>query len=236
MRRPSISPLLTLALALSLCSIGSNLNASEPSTVRKMTEAEFGPPDQTDPDKPAVEYRIGPMDKLSVSVLQLPDLPKEQEVDANGDILMPLIGTVHAAGLTADELGARLKEKFGERYLQAPTIQVAIVDALGDRVTVDGAVNAPGVYSLNGANSLLDAVALAKGLSEKAVPSRVAVFRTIDGKRMAAGFDLKKIRKGLQADPPIYGNDLIVVDGSNLSKHYQRALSVIPILAIFGLI
>ena len=183
-----------------------------------------------------VEYHISPLDKLSITVLQLPDLPKDQEVDAQGNIIMPLVGTVHAQGLTTTQLEHLLKAKFGEKYLQAPEVQVSVTEAVGDRVTVDGAVNKPGVYQLNGTDTLLGAVSLANGLTNKAVPSRVAVFRTINGQRMAAGFNLKKIRKGEQPDPAIQGGDLIVVDGSNIRDTYRNMISAIPILAVFGVI
>src|SRR5689334_17976095 len=114
--------------ALAALSVGAPLHAAvgnNVSVVRNYSEAEFGPPDQADTTtKPPLEYRISPMDKLSVTVLQLPDLPKDQQVDGSGNIRMPLIGSVRAQGLTATDLEVALKKKFGEKYLQAPEVQV----------------------------------------------------------------------------------------------------------------
>jgi polysaccharide biosynthesis/export protein len=205
--------------------------------VRHYSEAEFGVPDQPDTaTTPPLEYRIAPLDKLSVSVLQLPDLPKDQQVDGSGNIRMPLIGTVRAQGLTARQLEGALKDKFGEKYLQAPEVQVVITDAQGDKVTVDGAVQNPGVYPLGGQRSLVQVIAMARGLSDKAAPNRVAVFRTIKGQRLAAGFDLKKIRKGQQPDPPIYGNDVVVVDGSGVKATWSTIIQSIPLIGMFSVI
>ena len=61
-----------------------------------------------------------------------------------------------------------------------------------------------------------------------------AVFRTIQGKRQAAAFDLVSIRRGEAQDPPVYPGDIIVVDGSSVKSMYKHILQSIPLLAIFG--
>ena len=202
----------------------------------KQKSLDFGPPDPPSAATAPAEYRIGAMDKLSVFVVQLPDLPKEQQVDGAGNIHMPLVGDIHAQGLTARELEVALKQKFGERYLQAPEVQVLVTDAVGDRVTVDGAVLQPGVYPLNGNRSLLQVIALAHGLDTTAASNKVAVFRTIKGQKMAAAFDLKKIRKGDQPDPLVYGNDVVVAEGSGTKSVFSTVLQSIPAIALFSAI
>jgi polysaccharide export outer membrane protein len=173
---------------------------------------------------------------VNITVMQLPDLPRDQQVDGAGNIHLPLIGDVRAQGMTARELEAALKVKFGEKYLQAPEIQVVITDAQGDKVTVDGAVVQPGVYPLGGPKSLVQVIAMARGLNDRAAARRVAVFRTIKGQRLAAGFDLKKIRKGEQKDPTIYGNDVVVVDGDGVKSTWQTVLQAIPLVGLFSAI
>jgi polysaccharide export outer membrane protein len=63
----------------------------------------------------------------------------------------------------------------------------------------------------------------------------VVVFRTIDGQRQAAGFDLLAIRRAQVEDPVIYPNDIVVVDGRDVRVRsaLQQILNTIPILAIF---
>jgi polysaccharide export outer membrane protein len=62
---------------------------------------------------------------------------------------------------------------------------------------------------------------------------RVAVFRTINGQRNVAVFDLKAIRAGRASDPVILGNDVVVVEGSQLKGTLREVLGALPVLAIF---
>ena len=70
-------------------------------------------------------------------------------------------------------------------------------------------------------------------LQNDANPRRVAVFRTIDGRRQAAAFDLTSIRRGEATDPPIYAGDIVVVDGSKVKAVERNILSTVPLLGLF---
>jgi len=168
-----------------------------------------------------------------VTVFQVPDLSGDLQVDASGNISMPLVGAVKAADRTVAELEADLKSKLGEKYLQHPDVSVSVKDAAGRKVTVDGSVKLPGMYSIFGPTSLLQAVAMAHGEDENANPHRVAIFRQIQGQRMAAAFDLTRIRHGLDQDPPIYSGDVVVVDGSKTKEAERQLLNSIPLLSLF---
>lgn len=180
-------------------------------------------------------YRIGATDKLSVTVFQVPDLSFEEiAVDASGSIQMPMIGSVMAAGLTPDELSAELARRLGERYLRNPQVTVTIKEAASQKVTVDGAVKRPGVYVMRGRTTLLQAVAMAEGPAQAANIQSVAVFRTVQGQRMVAVFDLAAIRNGTAADPLILGDDVVVVDTSRLNSALREAVGALPALAVFS--
>ena len=149
-------------------------------------------------------------------------------------MLLPLIGSVMAAGKTAPELSAEIADRLRGRYLQAPQVAVWVSEILSQRVTVDGSVVQPGVYPLTGPTTLIQALSMAKGPDIKlANLSRVVVFRTIGGERSVAVFDLKKIRKGTAPDPEIRGNDIVVVDGSQLKGAWREVIGALPGLAIF---
>lgn len=180
------------------------------------------------------DYKIAPLDKLTVKVYKFDDLSGEYDVDLLGNIALPLIGTVKAATLSPDELKAVLVDRFGAKYIQSPDVYVGIKESAGSVVTVQGSVRQPGLYPAIGSMSLLQAIATARGYDENANPRRVAIFRTIGGKRNAAAFDLVSIQHGEMADPPVYRGDVVVVDGSNVKSSWRNILQGLPILALFN--
>ena len=190
------------------------------------------------PDAPTVvtleqNYRIAPLDTLSVRVFKMADLTGDYEVDLTGKISMPLIGEISAIDLTTAELDQRLTAKLGEKYLENPDISVGIKSSTRRSVTVDGSVGKSGTFSINGPTTLIQAIAAAGGVSENGNPRRVAVFRQIGGQRQAAAFDLTSIRRGQAPDPPVYAGDIIVVDGSATKAAQRQILNSLPILSIF---
>jgi polysaccharide export outer membrane protein len=191
------------------------------------------------PDAPSLKaletnYKIAPMDRLAIKVFKADDISGDYDVDLAGNISLPLIGEVPAANLTTAELDQRLTEKLGEKYLEHPDISVSIKQSAGRMVTIDGAVKDSGSFPALGTLTLIQAIALAKGTTEDANPHRVAIFRTINGKRQAAAFDLTSIRRGQAQDPLVYAGDIVVVDGSSVKATEKRILQSIPLLALFG--
>jgi len=191
-------------------------------------------PDEVTFQTLATDYKIAPMDKLSVKVFKMDDLSGDYDVDLAGNISLPLVGQVQAANLTTAQLDEQLTEKLGDKYLEHPDVSVAIKSSTAHVVTVDGAVKDGGSFPVGGPTTLIRAIAMAKGTTEDANARRVAVFRTIGGKRQAAAFDLTSIRRGEAPDPEIYPGDIIVVDGSKVKAVQKQILQSIPLLAIFG--
>jgi polysaccharide biosynthesis/export protein len=186
------------------------------------------------PNAAQVEYHIGPLDLLDISVFQVPDLTQEARVDAQGQISMPLIGVVQAAGKTVPELEKEIKTKLEAKYLQSAQVTVFVKEANSQQVTVDGAVAKPGMVTLNGPTTLLQTVAMSGGLAKNANPHAIVVFRTVDQKRMAAKFDLASIRKGQAQDPVLYGGDIVVVDSSAFGSALSAITSTLPIFGVFN--
>lgn len=183
------------------------------------------------------DYRIGPQDTLSVSVFQEPELSTTPnsplQVNANGNINMPLIGSVPAAGKTTTELSAYIAERLGKSYLRNPQVSVSVEGSVSQKVTVQGEVTQAGVYEIKGRTTLLEALALAKGETRVAALSEVVVFRSVNGQRMGALFDVKEIRRGRAEDPEIRGNDVVVVGLSKAKSIWRDVISTSPLLGIF---
>ncbi|MEP1143691.1 MAG: polysaccharide biosynthesis/export family protein [Henriciella sp.] len=180
----------------------------------------------------AGDLRIGPMDMLEISVFGVEELDGTFQVDFTGAIRLPLIGEVRAVGLSSSELAIELERLYGASYLQDPDVNVTIEESVGRQVTVEGAVNSPGLFPVRGRLTMLQAVALAGGTSNDSNPKNVFLFREIDGKRQAASFNLVEIRRGEANDPEIFGNDIVVVDGSDLRENYRDLIRSAPLLAL----
>ena len=175
---------------------------------------------------------IGALDTLNIAVFGVASLTGEFKVDAGGKIDYPLLGSVQAQGRTTQELSQQLAGSLSQKYLQSPNVQVAVKERAEQKVTVDGSVRQPGVFIVKGPTTLLQAVAMAKGTSEDANPSRIVVFRTIRGEKMAGAFDLQDIRRAKSEDPVIYGNDIVIVDGSKARQMYRDLLSTLPLVGM----
>lgn len=193
---------------------------------------DFGKPDAV-VAAPLEEYRFGPGDVVSVSVFQVPDLSGDLTVDGKGDVTMPLIGAVSAQNKTAPALARDIEKALAVKYLQSPQVAVVAKTISQKTVTVDGSVTQPGIYPVAGPTSLLKMVAQARGLTQDANPKRVVIFRTIEGKRNAAAFDLQSIRRAEAEDPVVYGDDIIVVDGSSSRSTFRDIIQTVPILSLF---
>jgi polysaccharide export outer membrane protein len=194
------------------------------------------PPDSSALLAPAAtDYRIGAQDMLEVNVFGIEELKRDVQVDSGGKVLLPLVGQMQAGGRTPDEFSRDLETALKARYMKNPQVIVTVKNAQSQRVTIDGAVNKPGVYPLTGPTTLLQAISLGGGPDQKlANVKKVAVFRQVGGKRHAATFNLNEIRSGKTDDPQIYGNDIVVVDTSGGSKFIQNFQGVFPILGLLA--
>jgi polysaccharide export outer membrane protein len=181
-------------------------------------------------------YTIGPRDKLGVSVFGTSDLDRTGEVDANGNFNMPLLGNVPAAGLTTQQFSDKLAQLLSVKYLNNPQITVSLVEANSKHITIDGSVARPGIFPIPGRTTLLDSIAMAGGESEFARLNEVLIFRTVEGKRMVARFDVQAIRVGRADNPQVYGNDVIVVADSKGRRVFKDVISALPVIGIFNLL
>lgn len=115
-----------------------------------------------------LDYVIGPEDLLEIDVFQVEELKRTVRVSAQGNIGLPLIGTIKAKGLTAVGLEKEIAKKLSERYLEDPLITVYIKEYRAQKISVLGAVGKPQIYSVSGQRYLLDLLAMADGITREA--------------------------------------------------------------------
>ncbi len=116
----------------------------------------------------AQEYRIGPEDVLNINVFEAQELNREVRVSAGGEISLPLLGSVRAAGLTPRELEFVLQELLHRTYMKDPHVSVFVREMQSHPVSVMGAVRRPGVFQIRGSKTLLEVLSLAEGLADDA--------------------------------------------------------------------
>lgn len=220
-----------VCVLLSACAPGTQLNSSSTAVAVAST---LPPPDSTTVSVDVAPYRVVPGDELAVTIFGAPELDRTGVVDTAGGFALPLTGTVRVAGKTPEEIAADVEQKLRGAYLKNPHVAVNVKTPTNQQtVTIDGEVGQPGLYPVVARMTLQQAIATARGASDTANIRNVIVFRTVNKQKMAAMFDLKAIRSGQIPDPPVYGNDIIVVGESAFQKFLRNAAFTFPMLGRF---
>ena len=153
------------------------------------------------PSVTAGAYTLSVGDRVRVTVFGHEDLSGEFVLDGDGNLALPLTGSIRAAGLDARELEARIRDRLQPDYLVDPQVSVEVQDVRP--VYVIGEVNAPGSYPVNDALTVAKAVALAGGFTYRAAKGRINIVRRMSDEQV------EKFRATL--DTPVRSGDLINV-------------------------
>jgi polysaccharide export outer membrane protein len=220
-----------LGLALLLASCGGRPVIGGDPHLSVVSGTEMPTPQRFDAMANAVPYYIGPFDRLVIDVFGIDDLSqREFQVDASGRLSFPLAGIIDAKGKTPGELEHVLADRLKLAHLRNPQVTVNLKEAVSRVITVEGQVKKPGMYPVVGRMTLMGAVAKAEGTDEYARLDDVVVFRTVDGKRYAALYNLKAIRHGAYPDPDVYASDVVMVGESTGRRLFKDILSTTPAL------
>lgn len=177
-----------------------------------MVPAVVGLPPDPNPD---TTYRIAPGDQLEISVFDAAELSSKERVSEVGTVMIALIGPVKVADLTPDEAEKAIANALGRDYLQDPQVDINVVSATNQQVTVAGSVKKPGVFPIAGRTTLLQAISLAEGPGPLANQEEVIIFRAdATGQGQAYVVNLDAVQKGELQDPVLIGNDRVVVPES----------------------
>jgi polysaccharide biosynthesis/export protein len=121
-------------------------------------------------------YRIGPEDVLQISVWNNDKLSRTVPVRPDGMISLALLNDVAAAGLTPMELRELLMKKLAD-FVPSPEVSVVVTEVHSPKISVIGQVLKPGRFDLRSSATVVDALAMAGGLTEFAARSRILVLR-----------------------------------------------------------
>jgi len=128
------------------------------------------------------DYRMGTGDVVHITVYGNPDLATDARVGEDGGITFPLIGALKAAGQTPSAVEKDIATRLSKGgFIVNPNVNVNIVQYRGQQISVLGRVNHPGKLSLEKASRVIDALALASGISADGADT-ITLVRTHDGK------------------------------------------------------
>jgi polysaccharide export outer membrane protein len=131
--------------------------------------------------KTDIGYRLGAGDRVRVTVFGHEDLSGEFEVDGSGNVSLPLIRNVRAAGLTLPDFEQQIIDRLRPDYLRDPSVSVEVLNYRPYFIL--GEVNSPGSYAFENGITLDKAVAKAGGYTYRARTGRVKIIRANDASR-----------------------------------------------------
>ena len=144
---------------------------------------------------------VQPFDTLDINVLQLEPLNRTVEVNSVGMISLPLAGDFHVVGKTTKQIAADIAARSGSTICRTPRSpsrsrtprnRASLRDTARRGFTVEGSVTQPGVYSIYGPTTLLQGLAMAKGVDQYANEKHVTVFREVNGQNQVNLYNLAR--------------------------------------------
>ena len=160
------------------------------------------------------EYRLGPEDLLDISVWQEKDLNEEKVlVRPDGKLSFPLAGEINAAGMTPGGLQAEITKRL-KKYIPDPVVTVLVEKVAGYKVYVIGQVKTPGQYLVGHYIDVMQALALAGGLTPFAAENKIKILRRNNaGVETSIPFEYSSVAKGedLKQNIMLKTGDMVVV-------------------------
>ncbi|HEY9811678.1 MAG TPA: SLBB domain-containing protein [Halomicronema sp.] len=150
---------------------------------------------QTQTNRPAdlfQTYRLGPGDQIYVQVFRYPDLSFNGQINPEGKIILPLIGSLLVQGLTLEQAQELIRTRLIQ-YIREPVVSLALVAQRPINVAVTGEVGVPGLYVIpaNVQSRISNAIILAGGANPTADLRFVKIRRTLNnGTVVERNFDL----------------------------------------------
>jgi polysaccharide export outer membrane protein len=161
------------------------------------------------------EYRLGSGDAIRITVFQNPDMTLETRVSEAGTISFPLLGTVRIGGLSVSEAESRIADGLRKgNFVKQPQVSILVMKVTGNQASVLGAVNQPGRYPLELADTrLTDLLANARGVAPSG-GDLLVVSGQRGGKAFRMEVDLPTLfgPNGREQDIIIQNGDVLWVD------------------------
>ena len=167
------------------------------------------------------DYLLEPGDLIDISILEDPTLNRQALIRPDGNISMPLAGTIAAAGRTLEAVQRLIRRRLAKDFVEPPNVTVSLAAVAEENVWEDpafyvlGEVNEPGRYNFDGEKpvTVLQALSLAGGLDVFAARKRVQIRRFVGDIETLLLFDYDAVESGEGLLQPLFieDGDVIVV-------------------------
>lgn len=188
--------------------------ASQPSTSRSAISASTSTGGVGAP----AGYVLSPTDQVSVEVFGEDDLRTNGRLNPEGNLSVPLLGSIHLAGLTLTQAASKLTELYSRDYLVNPKVNVTLLSYARRRFTILGQIGHPGVIEMPDSSpqgiDLLEAIAMAGGYTRIAAPERITVRRQDASGDQMFKVNAKRFTKGKGGGFLVKPGDTITVGES----------------------
>lgn len=159
---------------------------------------------------------LGEGDRFEIRVYQEPDMSAQHVVPRSGSIQFPLIGLVRVLGRGCDEIESEVSARLAEGYLRNPSVSCQILEVSSLSFVVSGEVASAGVYPYRADMTIVQAIAMAQGLTANAANDRVIVTRVIDGVTREIVVPFQQVVNGRAPNFVLWPNDSIFVPSFRL--------------------
>ena len=167
-------------------------------------------------------YRLQPEDLIRVFVVGEPELSVPQAlISRDGKVSVPIIGEIHAAGLTTTELEQLIARRFRELdILREPRISVGILQFHRPRVSVLGFVLRPGTFEFKEGDRISDALALGGGPNYERARLEEAWLQRADGTKIQLNLYRLLFEGDTSLNIPIEDGDVIYIPEETLNRYF----------------
>lgn len=141
------------------------------------------------------QFILGASDVIHVNVWESPELSQTVTVGPDGFVSLPLVGDVHVAGMTGNQLSTMLTTRLSA-YVVHPQVTVSVVDIRSRKVYVLGQVTKPGGYPLVASINVLQLIAEAGGLNNFAKKNGILILRPTQGGTQKISFNYNSVVHG----------------------------------------
>ena len=153
----------------------------------------------------AEDYVLGEGDVLKITVYDNPDLTTVERI-SGASLRFPLVGEVKLAGLTVSQATKKIADLLADGFLVSPQVSIFIQDYRVSKIFVTGEVKKPDGYKYEQGTTVLRAITMAGGFSDKASTGRVKLIRKVNNK--------EEVHERVKMDAPVLPGDVIVVPES----------------------